>query len=293
MQKIVVCGQSRLTVTVLERLLRSELSLRIAVPAESEASLPMATLTVIAGMTTNELLKATAKTWATTDVLVITDYGEVDTKGWQSSMLAQLRKVIGAAMAAGFAGKILMATHEDVVMTYFAQRFSGLAKSTVVGLGTIGVTGCFERTLAAQLHVPRSRVTAYALGTAHTPVLMWSRAYVATTPVLSLLQPTDGQPDPLLTAASEACDAYTQADGALLWPPLVERVLAAFAGEALLAPLATIDETVACTPVLVNADGVQRLASLQGAEAEEATLATIQAQVDATIQAIEKGTQDE
>ncbi|WP_461215388.1 lactate dehydrogenase [Lacticaseibacillus sp. GG6-2] len=293
MQKIVVCGQSRLTITVLERLLRSQLALSIAVPAESEASLPMATLTVIAGMTTNELLKATAKTWATTDVLVITDYGEIDVEGWQRSMLAQLRKVIGVAMAAGFAGKILMVTHDDVVMTYFAQRFSGLAKSTVVGLGTIGVTGCFERTLADQLHVPRSRVTAYALGTAVTPVLMWSRAYVGTTPVLSLLQPTDGQPDPLLATATAACTAYGQADGALLWPPLVERVIAAFAGEALLAPLVTIDETVAATPVLVNETGVKRLASLHGAEAEEAALVTIQTQTNATIAAIEKGAGDE
>ncbi len=293
MQKIVVCGQSRLTVTVLERLLRSPLALSVAVPAMDEESLPMPTLSVIAGMADKTLLKVTAKTWAATTALVITDYGEVTAEDWQANMLAQLRKVIAAAMAAGFAGRIVVVSHADAVMTYFAQRFSGLAKANVIGLGTMGVTGCFERGLAAHLQVPRSRVTAYALGATDQPVLMWSRAYVATTPVLSLLQPTDGQPDPLLEAMSEACAAYAAGDGALLWPPLVERVLAAFAGEALLTPLLTIEDDVRSVPVLVNDAGVKRLVSLHGAEAEEAGLATIYAQQEATIQGIEKGADEE
>ena len=39
---------------------------------------------------------------------------------------------------AGFTGRIIVAMTRDELFTYFAQRFSGVNKSQVVGLGTFG-----------------------------------------------------------------------------------------------------------------------------------------------------------
>lgn len=65
-------------------------------------------------------------------------------------------------------------THDEL-FTYFAQRFSGLNKRQVVGLGTFGATWQFEQFLAERLAVPAAQVTAYVVGTSQTPVLVWSQ----------------------------------------------------------------------------------------------------------------------
>lgn len=290
MQKIVVCGQSRATVAITAHLLRQTQRFEVALAALDLEALEMASLAVLSTLGANQFAKATSKTLGEADILVITDYGSYGTNDWREQMLAQMRKVISNAMAAGFQGKILVAAHEDGLMTYFAQRFSGLAKTVVFGLGTMGLTSCFEKTVATALSVPRAAVTAYVVGGLMTPVYVWSRAYVAATPLLSLLQPESGQAHPLLSAVPQACAAFAAADAAMLWPSLVVRVLAALAGEVLLAPLTVITARgTYATPMLADADGVRPLADLTGAEAEEAALETLLVDQAAVITAIEKG----
>lgn len=136
MRKVVICGQSQLTTAVIKTLIESSLPLELSilssdVPAE-------ASLDLLSQMGHNPIVKLTAKGWGEVDALVVTDFGDATGSDFQQTMLEQLRKVMSTAMAAGFQGKVLIAAHEDAVLTYFAQRFSGLAKETVIGLGTLG-----------------------------------------------------------------------------------------------------------------------------------------------------------
>lgn len=286
MRKVVICGQSQLTTAVIKTLIESSLPLELSILSPDVPE--VASLELLSQMGHNPIVKLTAKTWPSVDVLVVTDFGEATGSDFQQTMLAQLRKVMSTAMAAGFQGKVLVATHEDAVLTYFAQRFSGLAKETVVGLGTFGLSACFERLVSSALKVPRRQVTAYAVGTASHPVLLWSRAYVAATPLLALLPPVDGTANPLLTQVTEAVSAYAQGEAAIFWPALVQRVLAGFFGQPLLAPLTMIHEAAAWSiPVLVNEAGVQVLAPMTAADAEMAALATVQTTQAAQVAAIQ------
>lgn len=286
MQKIVVCGQSRLTQNVVAALIQCDLTLSVALSAPDPMAIAADSFTVMSQLGGNDYQKATAKTFEQADVLVITDYGEFGDSDWQDEMLLQMRKVLGVAMGAGFGGKLVIATHLNGLMTYFAQRFSGLGKDTVMGLGTMGNTAVFEHAVAATLDVPRGEVTAYVVGSLQTPVLMWSRAYVAATPLLSLLQPVDGQPHPLMQQATEAVVQFAGADAALLWPPLVVQVLAALAGDAQILTLSVFDaDAVVATPVLINATGIESHVTLRGSDAEQGAwqevIATLQTQIDA------------
>lgn len=286
MRKVVVCGQSRLTTAVLQTLIQSSLPLELSIlnPEVPQAD----SLALLSQMAHNPLVKLTAKAWAEVDVLVVTDFVPLEGEEFLTTMLAELRKVMASAMAAGFHGKVLIAAHDDAVLTYFAQRFSGLPKETVVGLGTFGLSACFERLVSAALQVPRRQVTAYVVGTPAQPVLLWSRAYVAATPLLALLQPVDGQPHPLLTQVAQACGQYAQADATMFWPALVQRTLAGFFGQPLLAPLTMIEADQAVSlPVLVNGEGVQVLSALTAADAEMAALAEVRTTQAAQIAAIQ------
>lgn len=287
MRKVVVCGQSRLTTAVLKTLIESTQELAISMLSPEEV--PAAdSLALLSQMGHNPLVKLTAKAWPTVDVLVVTDFGEATGADFQPVMLEQLRKVMSAAMAAGFQGKVLVATHDDAVLTYFAQRFSGLPKTSVIGLGTFGLSACFERLVSAQLKVPRRQVTAYVVGTARQPVLLWSRAYVAATPLLALLPPVDGVADPLLTQVSDAVSQYAQGDAAIFWPALVQRVLAGLFGQPLLAPLTYIQDDAAwAIPVLINDSGAQVLSPMTAADAEMAALDAVHTTQAAQVAAIQ------
>lgn len=296
MQKVVICGQSELTLAVAARLLQSKQELAIGVYASDADVLPFLQLEAVAAAGSNNVQRATPKVIGAADVLVLTDYVATEGETLRQANLAQLRNVLKEAMAAGFAGKVIIAAHDDALLTYFAQRFSGLAKATVMGLGTLSLTRVFEKTIATALAVPMSEVTAYAAGTATDFVLIWSRAYVAATPVLSLIKTADGQPAPLLDQCLKACQQVVNAGETFLWPLEVERLLAAFAGQGFLAPVSTLaernDKTLAyARPMLIDQRGAAPLATLTGSEDEEAELAEVLAPLQATIDQIESGSE--
>jgi malate/lactate dehydrogenase len=286
MRKVVICGQSQLTTAVIKTLIESSLPLELSILSPDVPA--VASLELLSQMGHNPIVKLTAKGWGDVDALVVTDFGEATGSDFQQTMLDQLRKVMSTAMAAGFQGKVLIAAHEDAVLTYFAQRFSGLAKETVIGLGTFGLSACFERLASSALNVPRRQVTAYAVGTASQPVLLWSRAYVAATPLLALLPPVDGMANPLLTQVAEAVSEYAQGEAAIFWPALVQRVLAGFFGQPLLAPLTVISDAAAWSiPVLINENGAQVLAPMTAADAEMAALEAVKTTQAAQVAAIQ------
>lgn len=293
MQKVVVCGESTATQVVVAKLLQSRLALTILVDAPTPEKVGLAALSALAAVSENSFQKATPKQLADADILVLTDFAEGSLADIRQANLAGMRRLFKAAMAAGFAGKLLVATHESELCTYFAQRFSGLKPEMVLGVGTMGLTKCFEHALARAFDVPTGAVTAYVIGTQPDYTLLWSRAYIGATAVMSLLQDV---PDAagIMHQVQEACAAFAQAADAESFSGLVERLVAAVAGSALIAPVAVRYDNgerpvVYSRPVQIDRRGASAIANVSGSEAERQSLAAALAALGEQITAIEAG----
>lgn len=293
MQKVVVCGDTAATQDIAAKLIQSRLPLTVLLDAPDADKVGMDGLIALAAVSENPLQKATPKQLADTDVLVITDFADGAAEMVQAANLAGMRRVLKSAMGVGFAGKVLVATQESELCTYFAQRFSGLKANAVMGIGTMGLTRCFEHSLAREFDVPAGAVTAYVIGTQPDFTLLWSRAYIGATTVMSLLQETDDAAG-LMTRVQAACQAYARAADGHSFCGLIERLLAANAGSALIAPVAVrYDEgdqpLVYSRPVQIDRRGVTAVASVSGSEAEQQSLAEALTRLSAQIAAIEAG----
>ncbi|ARY91408.1 MULTISPECIES: lactate dehydrogenase [Lacticaseibacillus] len=291
MQRVVVHGASCSTQALLQTLIASPLDLEIGCYEPDAALVDVAGLTALSQICHNTFIKVTPKVLKTADVLILTDTETPDDENFVATNIASIRKVLNSAMAAGFTGRVVVAMTHDERFTYFAQRFSGLNKRQVVGLGTFGATWRFEQFLADRLAVPATQVTAYVVGTSQSPVLIWSRAYVGATPILRLLN--DDQA--VFTEAASAVHAFLASALTVLVGRLVEPILAAFAGEKLIGTFAHLrdsdDETgqVDSSPILLDERGVVTLATVAGSDDEEAALSTAIQAVQAEIEAIEQG----
>ncbi|MFD1392949.1 lactate dehydrogenase [Lacticaseibacillus jixianensis] len=293
MQKVVVCGESTATQVVVAKLLQSRLALTILVDAPTPEKVGLAALSALAAVSENSFQKATPKQLADADILVLTDFAEGSLADIRQANLAGMRRLFKAAMAAGFAGKLLVATHESELCTYFAQRFSGLKPEMVLGVGTMGLTKCFEHALARAFDVPTGAVTAYVIGTQTDYTLLWSRAYIGATAVMSLLQDV---PDAagIMHQVQEACAAFAQAADAESFSGLVERLVAAVAGSALIAPVAVRYDNgerpvVYSRPVQIDRRGASAIANVSGSEAERQSLTAALSALGEQITAIEAG----
>lgn len=291
MQKIVVCGRSESTGAVCQQLLLGAVPVSVAVYEPDPTVVPLAPLEAVAKACGRSFRRGTLKTLAAADVLIVTDFESPQAADFIKTSLDRLRKVMNEAMSKGFAGKVIVATHQDALLTYFAQRFSGLSKTAVLGLGTFGLTQVFEHQAANALSLPVDRITGYAVGTASDFLLVWSRAYVAATPLMSLMKDVEARQE-LLEAVQSACTSFSQADTSRLWPTQCARLVAAFAGDALIAPLTVVLEDAALAyarPVLVNQSGVHQLVTVSGTEQEESVVADIKATIETRIAEIEQG----
>lgn len=188
MQRVVVSGASIGTQGLLETLIASQLLLTVGCYEPDESLIDMVGLTALSQICQNTFAKVTPKVLKAADILILTDTGSPDADDFIETNIAAIRKVLNSAMAAGFTGRIIVAMTRDELFTYFAQRFSGVNKSQVVGLGTFGATWRFEQFLAARLAVPAKHVTAYVVGTRQAPVLIWSRAYVGANAGFALIK---------------------------------------------------------------------------------------------------------
>ncbi|WP_125703177.1 Rossmann-fold NAD(P)-binding domain-containing protein [Lacticaseibacillus daqingensis] len=287
MQRVVVCGQNTSVGVVCAHLIARELAMRVAVAPASQMSLDA--LQALATLHGVVLQKSTPKVLGAADILIFTDYSPAADEHGRSVTVAGMRQVLNTAMAAGFGGIVVVATRDSAVGTFFAQRISGLPKASVIGVGTLAVTRVFTRFLATQLQVPEAAVTAYAVGTQQAYALLWSRAYVGATPVLSLLK--DRDPAALMGAAIAACERFAQAADDTVMATAVGRILTALAGEAMLTPVTTLvtrgtAALALAQPMLVDARGATLLAPIVGADAEEQQLDAIAAGVQAKLMSI-------
>ena len=290
MQRVLVHGASTGTQGLLQMLIMSLLDLQVGCYEPDETLVDVAGLTALSQICHNTFVKVTPKVLKAADVLILTDTGTPADEGFVATNITAIRKVLNSAMAAGFKGRIIVAMTHDELFTYFAQRFSGLNKRQVVGLGTFGATWQFEQFLAERLAVPAAQVTAYVVGTSQTPVLVWSRAYVGATPVLRLL---DDQT--IFSEAVKAVQTFLASTLTVMLGKLVEPILAAFAGDGVIGTFTHLRDAddgtgqISSSPVLLDERGVVTLAMVAGSDDEEAALSQAIQAAQTQIEAIEQG----
>ncbi|KAI9095194.1 lactate dehydrogenase/glycoside hydrolase [Phlyctochytrium arcticum] len=84
---------------------------------------------------------------------------------------------------------LLLVSNPVDVLTYFAQKLSGLPHKQVLGSGTFLDSARLRSTLAAKLDVAETAVHAYVLGEhGDSQFVAWSSAHVANSPLLSFPQ---------------------------------------------------------------------------------------------------------
>ncbi|WP_306118325.1 MULTISPECIES: L-lactate dehydrogenase [unclassified Roseitalea] len=104
------------------------------------------------------------------------------------------RDVVGSVMAVAPDAILLVASNPVDLMTYAAQRFSGLDPQRVIGSGTILDTARFRVLLGTHLGIASQSVHAYVLGEhGDSEVAVWSSAMAGNVPVASFAEQT-GRP---------------------------------------------------------------------------------------------------
>lgn len=100
--------------------------------------------------------------------------------------VAVFRSVISGVMQAAPEAILLIATNPLDVMTFAAQRISGLPPERVVGSGTILDTARFRSLLGDHLGIAPNSVHAYVLGEhGDSEVPIWSSAMAGSVPIVS------------------------------------------------------------------------------------------------------------
>ncbi|WP_299862310.1 L-lactate dehydrogenase [uncultured Hoeflea sp.] len=99
------------------------------------------------------------------------------------------RSVISGVMDAAPGAILLIATNPVDVMTFAAQRLSGLATERVIGSGTILDTARFRSLLGGHLAIAPTSVHAYVLGEhGDSEVPVWSSAMAGSVPIVSFAE---------------------------------------------------------------------------------------------------------
>lgn len=99
------------------------------------------------------------------------------------------RSVISGVMDAAPGAILLIATNPVDVMTFAAQRLSGLAPERVIGSGTILDTARFRSLLGDHLAITPTSVHAYVIGEhGDSEVPVWSSAMAGSVPIVSFAE---------------------------------------------------------------------------------------------------------
>ncbi|OCW57937.1 L-lactate dehydrogenase [Hoeflea olei] len=103
--------------------------------------------------------------------------------------VAVFRSVIGGVMAAAPETILLIATNPVDVMTFAAQRISGLPAERVIGSGTILDTARMRSLLGDHLGIAPTSIHAYVLGEhGDSEVPVWSSAMAGSVPIVSFAE---------------------------------------------------------------------------------------------------------
>ena len=102
-----------------------------------------------------------------------------------------LKDMISQIMTAGFGGIIIMVTNPMDIMTYLAQKFSGLPPEKVIGSGTILDSARLRFKISEELGVSPKSVHAFQVGEhGDTEFALWSASSLGGQPLEKMLSTT-------------------------------------------------------------------------------------------------------
>ena len=96
-----------------------------------------------------------------------------------------MKSIIPEIMKTGFAGILLIVANPVDILTYVAQKLSGLPESHVIGSGTVLDTARFKTELGEHLSVDSRSIHAFIIGEhGDSEIVAWSSANVSSVPLL-------------------------------------------------------------------------------------------------------------
>jgi L-lactate dehydrogenase len=99
-----------------------------------------------------------------------------------------IKSVTESIMKSGFDGIMVIASNPVDLMTYVAQKVSGLPKHRVIGSGTILDTARLRYLMSEYLHISTSNIHAYILGEhGDSSFVPWTNAYIGCKSLLEML----------------------------------------------------------------------------------------------------------
>jgi L-lactate dehydrogenase len=136
-----------------------------------------------------KIFAGTYKEAATSSIVILTVGSPAKFAGSRLDMLADnvsiVRGCLQRLMAEGFDGVLLIATNPVDVLTYIAQKESGLPPSQVIGSGTLLDTERLRHILGERLNVDPRSVHAAVIGEhGDSSVAVWSAAQIAGVPLV-------------------------------------------------------------------------------------------------------------
>ncbi|QFR66047.1 Rossmann-fold NAD(P)-binding domain-containing protein [Furfurilactobacillus rossiae] len=305
---VVLYGTGRFNQLLLSSLIALDLPIGMAVMDSGDVAadqLYADTQVAAEGCTNLNVKIATQTDLVTADAIIFGDIAQMEAGTERDDALSvvmpRLRNFIREAMAQGFKGKMIVASQYDDLLTYFAQKFSGVGVSNCIGVGTLAHTTILNNTLARTFNVPLDSLHAYVVGIANDHLIAWSRSTVGPAPVLSLMANEDIDFDAAeLGEIEQQLNATAISTNDALRAQSVIKILRGiffdrpFIGS--LTNLLTIIEervTPLSTPVRVNAAGVSKLVDVSYSDLEQRQLDEIGSQVRDNTLAIEKGSLEE
>lgn len=100
-----------------------------------------------------------------------------------------IESVTKSIMSSGFNGIILVASNPVDILTYFAQKASGLPTSKVLGSGTSLDTARLRYEISKYIHIDARNIHAYIMGEhGDSEFVCWSKAYVGAKPMLDVIE---------------------------------------------------------------------------------------------------------
>lgn len=127
------------------------------------------------------------------DIVVITAGATQTDKETRIDLTARDTKIVKSVtqqiMASGFDGILIVVCNPVDIMTYVAQKVSGLPKNRVIGTGTLLDTARLRFMLSEFLDISTNNIHAYVMGEhGDTSFVPWSHAYIGSKKMLQICQ---------------------------------------------------------------------------------------------------------
>ncbi|GAB6092228.1 Rossmann-fold NAD(P)-binding domain-containing protein [Furfurilactobacillus curtus] len=239
--------------------------------------------------------------FVTADALIIGDLVDLPRSASAeerlTATLPRLRELIQAAMAEGFKGKIIVASPDDGVLTYFAQKFSGVGANQCLGVGTLAHSCVLANTLARTFNVPTDSVHAYVVGVGQEHVVAWSRSTIGPVPILSLManDAVEFNANQLGEIEQRLNQAIISANDGLRSQAVLRILRALFFDRPMVGSVTNLLTTVVdrivplSTPIRLTAMGASKIVDVSYTEIEQRQLDEITTTISAQITTIENG----